>query len=173
MSEFLDTILFLQKVPIFSGLTLDELNRIAQIAETDEYQEDEILFNQNDPGDFAYVIVSGEIEIFLRTEKGSTQPIKRLKAGSCFGEMSLLDGGKRSAGARVTADSILIRLGRLDFLPILKRFPNISLGIIGQLSSRLRETNSAYQTARHLLDTIRQTMSGTDIWSGQVKDEQI
>lgn len=141
MSDLLETILFLEKVEMFAHLTVGELQKIAQITETDTYTDEEFLFRQGDPGNYAYIIVSGEVEIFFESERGRFRRLTTLGEGTCFGEMALLDGDPRSAGARTLSDCVLSRISRNDFIRILHQYPAIALGIITQLSLRIRDMN--------------------------------
>lgn len=141
MSEQLEKILFLQKVDMFEHLTVSELQKIAQITETENYRDEEFLFRQGDPGNYAYIVISGEVEIFFESKKGVFRPLATLGEGAFFGEMALLDGDPRSAGARTVSECILSRISRNDFIRILQQYPAIALGIISQLSMRIRTMN--------------------------------
>ncbi len=141
MSETLEKILFLQGVEIFNSLSIEELQKIAMIAENEQYSDNEYLFRQGDPGNYAYIIVSGKVELFFETERRDLQPLMTLGEGACFGEMALLDGEPRSAGARTVTESILSRISRTDFIQTITRHPAMALGIIAQLTSRIRTTN--------------------------------
>jgi len=141
VSEMLEKILFLQKVDMFEHLTVSELQKIAQITETENYNDEEFLFRQGDPGNYAYIIVSGEVEIFFESRKGEFRRLVTLGSGNFFGEMALLDGEPRSAGARTVSECVLSRISRSDFIRILQQYPAIALGIISRLTMRIREMN--------------------------------
>jgi putative ABC transport system ATP-binding protein len=68
----------------------------------------EVLFNQGDPGDFVYVVESGEIEIVRERVDGSTEVVARYGPGSYFGELAPLYGLRRSATARATSASSVV-----------------------------------------------------------------
>jgi CRP/FNR family cyclic AMP-dependent transcriptional regulator len=166
VSELLEKILFLQKVDMFEHLTVPELQKIAHITETDHYNDEEYLFRQGDPGNYAYIVISGEVEIFFESGKGDPRPLATVGEGTCFGEMALLDGEPRSAGARTVSECMLSRISRRDFIHIMHQYPAIALGIISQLSLRIREMNGKvtrlskvvtgfadlYEQSRHALD---------------------
>ncbi|WP_375408675.1 EAL domain-containing protein [uncultured Methylobacterium sp.] len=91
-----------------------------------------VLFEEGEPGRAAYLIMDGEIEIFLRREDGEVHLAIR-RTGEIVGEMALLDAGPRSASARVACDCSLIpitedqiqhRITQLD--PILR----MCLGVV-------------------------------------------
>src|SRR5438552_16688936 len=64
----------------------------------------EIIFRSGDPGDSLFVICSGEVEIFIHDDTGHKIVLEQAKAGDTFGELSMLDGGPRTASAVVTQD---------------------------------------------------------------------
>jgi CRP-like cAMP-binding protein len=150
MSDLLEKILFLEKVKIFQGLSLEELGEIAQIVETEQYQEEEVLFRMGDPGNFAYILVSGLVELSVSDRRGRKQSSRKLGAGTCFGELSLLDGKARNTTAVVLEDSIIAVIGRDDFLNIVRKMPAIAVGIIEQMSGQLRESTKKLNTMRGL-----------------------
>lgn len=156
MSDILEKILFLQGVDIFSNLTVGELEEIARIAENEQYSDNEYLFRQGDPGNYAYVIVSGAVELFFETRTREIQPLMTLSAGACFGEMALLDGETRSAGARTVSESIISRISRADFMHTLAQHPAMALGIIAQLSARLRRTNARVNRLGKVVESFRE-----------------
>lgn len=155
MSQSLDLLLFLEKVDIFEDLSLEELGQISAIAEAANFEKGELLFRPGDPGNHAYIIVSGQVDLFLEDEKGRRQMLTTLAPGICFGEMALLDGETRSAGAALGEKSLLLMLSREDFLRVMQRYPSIAQGIIAQLSRRLRHTNSQFNALRSAADDFR------------------
>jgi len=150
VKDILDRLLLLERTEIFSHLNLDELTRIAHILREEELDEKEILFQQGDRGNTAYIVISGTIEIYL-PQSPKDQILTTMKEGSFFGEMALLDGEARSASARSTEKTRLFSLDRNSFLKVLKQFPSISLGIISVFSSRLRESNQKHSSMQHAL----------------------
>lgn len=64
----------------------------------------ETIFRQGYPGDFAYIVVAGQVEILDIMTDGSEFRIAILEVGQMFGEMALLDDKPRSATARALTD---------------------------------------------------------------------
>ena len=71
------------------------------------YPAGTLIFRQHDDSDTAYVIQSGEVEIFRETESGGAERVAILKAGAMFGEMAAEVGGLRTASARAHTDCTL------------------------------------------------------------------
>ena len=102
MSESsIDLASFLEDVPLFKGLTLEDRQRIAAISEQRRYSGDEIIFSENEPGDRMFVIIWGYVHIQRRSEDGTTLTPVTLGPKQHFGEMAMLDDVKRSATAKM------------------------------------------------------------------------
>lgn len=71
------------------------------------YEDGEILFENNDPADCFYMIESGQISIYDPKRKPE---IALLSAGDCFGEQALLKGGVRAATAKAVGKTVCIKL---------------------------------------------------------------
>ncbi|MCU0482086.1 MAG: cyclic nucleotide-binding domain-containing protein, partial [Anaerolineae bacterium] len=109
----------LKQADIFDELTNTQLELIASICTDRHYQASDIIFEENTPGDELYVIASGEVGIQVDPALVGKEPssgshiIAVLRRGQSFGEVSLVDQGLRSAGARCTQqDTHLIVIPR-------------------------------------------------------------
>jgi len=89
----------LAAVPFFAGLDADALQRVAAGMRSRRFRRGEVIFHVGDPGDALFIIVSGEIKIWLPSEAGEEAILVRLQPGDVFGELALLDGAPRSATA--------------------------------------------------------------------------
>lgn len=68
-----------------------------------------IIYNQGDPGDSAYIIQRGRVEVFAETREGM-RTLRVMGAGEVFGEIAILTGGTRTAGVRALDDVLLLRV---------------------------------------------------------------
>ena len=99
--------------------------------------EGDVLFREGEVGDFAYQIVSGEIEI-CKFNGDEYITLSKLKKGSLFGEMALIDKQPRSAMARATKESVVREIDQNAFLTYLKNSPQTAFSMMQQLSSYAR-----------------------------------
>ena len=97
----------------------------------------DIIFNEDDPGDAAYVILSGRVSLLRKTEKG-IKSLGVLGPGQIFGEMSIFDGSPRSATARAATAVTAMRLERERFRQELAQHAPV---VIKQLTQRIRRVN--------------------------------
>ena len=99
-----------------------------------------MLFARGDPGDCLYVVVEGEVEIFVETDAGDRIVIERAGPGDFFGEISLLDGGARSASAIAKTDLEALVVDRGDLDEFLRIRPAAAMDLVTALGRRLRES---------------------------------
>ncbi len=96
----------------------------------------ENIINQNDEGDFYYILKSGKCEVF-RLANAKEIRLATLNAGDHFGEEALISSEKRNATVRMATDGSLMRLSREDFDELLKEpvMDSISYSDAGKLVS--------------------------------------
>ena len=111
---------------------------LARVAHTKRIPAHTYLFYQDDAGDAAFVVRSGEIAILLNTTDGRELVINELRAGECFGELALLTDAPRSASAFARQESEIIVLPRNDFLGELERQPKLLRHVLEVTAQRLR-----------------------------------
>lgn len=131
----------LRLTPLFAGLTEGQLQSIAEECTMNIYPSGRILFHENDTGTVFYLVVSGSIKIYTSNNNGEDKILSILTRNDSFGELSLLDGKPRSATAQTIEETKLIALTGKNFNNLLRTNFEITLNIIKQLSTRLRETN--------------------------------
>ncbi len=141
MSNLFERILLLKQAPIFSKVATEDLRVVAQELEEEACFVGERVFDINDPSDRMYIIEYGKIGISLDNNPGKRKFIAELCAKECFGEMGMFDDKPRSATAFVMEDSGLLSLEKSKLRALIINYPELSLGIMGSISSRLRETN--------------------------------
>jgi len=113
----------------------DGLERFAR-----DFTAGTVLFEEGQPGDYMFVVQSGEIEI--RRMVGETERVLAvLPPGEFFGEMAILNGRPRSATAVVRSDARLLVIEGKTFEAMLRARPEIALRIIRSLALRLDSAN--------------------------------
>ena len=132
---------------LFSGLDQDELRRLAGITREVSLATSAILFNQGDESDGLYVITSGIIRIYLTADDGREATVNLSEEGEVIGEMALLDGLPRSAGAAALTETHLVFIPRAPFLALLESSSKLARQIILTLCERLRSTNAQIDQA--------------------------
>lgn len=141
----------LQRSPLFRGMTLPALERIAELAVQRGYRGGEVVFSQGDPGDALYAVVTGKIRISAGAADGREIYLNIMEPGETFGEIALLDGGNRTATATATTPSELVSIRREHFMGLLEREPKVALELLRLCGERLRWTSGLVEDAA-LLD---------------------
>ena len=133
---------FLRQVPLFTHLSEADITRLAEAARERSYPRNSVILFEDDPGDSLYVVVTGQVKVVLIGEDGREVILSVLHEGNFFGEMALIDDEPRSAHVIAMLDSSLLVLRREDFQRRLQEAPTIALGLLRELSRRLRKADS-------------------------------
>ncbi len=136
MSE--DVVQQLKRIAIFSGLSEEALTEISKRASNRKVETGAALMKKGEPGDSLFLINEGWVKIVTVDSKGDELILNKCGPGEAIGEMALLDGGVRSAGAIALEDTQFLELNRETFEKILDQRTDVALAIIRGYSSRLR-----------------------------------
>ena len=123
----------LGNVSLFSACSQANLSRIASLTEQITVPSGKVLTRQGEPGWEAFVIVEGKAKAGMRGR--SSVP---LGPGAFFGEMSLLDGGPRSATVTAETDMQLLVLDSRSFSSLLDDVPAVRRNVMKGMAERLR-----------------------------------
>ena len=110
----LPTTVELKLLPLFSGMTNEELENVARLAIVKDYAAGSQIFFEGMESNVLHVIMSGTIEIFKKTYDEEVV-LNVLRRGEYLGEVSFADNLKRSASARAKEDATVIVLTRDSF----------------------------------------------------------
>lgn len=127
-------IALLQRIPIFEGLSQGQLGQIARLADEVDVPAGKRLAAAGAIGREMFIIVNGEATVRTRQKRAI-----RLGPGDFMGEMSLLDGGLRSADVEAATPMRLLVVSFRDFWSLLDAAPSLSRKIMQTLSRRLRD----------------------------------
>ncbi|MEJ0098009.1 MAG: Crp/Fnr family transcriptional regulator [Bauldia sp.] len=106
-----------------------------------------VLFEQGEESDGLYIVISGIVRIYLTAEDGREATISLLEEGEMIGEIALLDGLPRSAGAAALTDARLVFVPHKPFCELLDTSPKLSRQVMLMLCERLRAANSQVEQA--------------------------
>lgn len=139
MHEFSPT---LQKVSLFKGLRLEQIESIAPLFKLIKKRNNSVVLHFNQEGHYLYILRSGMVRITVpHTGSNDEEVIATLRAGDYFGEMSLLTGEPISATVKTSLDSEFLALEKNDFKKLLREYSAIAYTMSMILSKRLRERN--------------------------------
>ena len=125
----------LANVSLFDGLSKRHLRRVGDIAEQADYMQGATIVKEGTEADAFYVILSGIARVSLRGRK-----INQLMPGDYFGEISLIDGGTRTASVISDTPMTLLIIHRKAFRKLLAQEPAITISLLGELAKMVRRT---------------------------------
>jgi CRP/FNR family transcriptional regulator, cyclic AMP receptor protein len=131
----------LTDVPLFRELDAAERAVLAAQAEEVAWPARTRIFSRGDAGDSFYVVSHGQVELSVETTTGEHRVLHTAGPGEFFGELSLLDGGARSADAVALEDSRGVEIDRADLTELFRVHPAAALDVLSVTGQRLRETN--------------------------------
>jgi CRP/FNR family transcriptional regulator, cyclic AMP receptor protein len=105
------------------------------------YQAGEVIVQENDFGETAYVIVQGQVEV-TKGLHGQNVHLAYLGAGETFGEMSMIDEKPRSATVTAVTETLVNEIRRDEFFNSFQADPKVALQLLKVLFERLREADT-------------------------------
>ncbi|MFC2024640.1 Crp/Fnr family transcriptional regulator [Chloroflexota bacterium] len=136
----------LHRIDMFSGLSTNEKDSIAELCQPREYKANEVIFAEKSKGAEMFIVAKGKIRIELRV-KGKTDcvTVHRLRDGDVFGEIAIVSEAGRSGTAICETDCELITISRKALLNLFDRYPRIGYVVMTHLAlvlaTRLRKTD--------------------------------
>jgi len=136
--DTMERLLLLREIPLFSRLTLDQLEAINLQMTESHYLRGEIVMREGEPGGELFLLLDGQTRAVSGYGTPDEMTLNVQNAPDYFGEMAILDDRPRSATIVVTAEARLLSLGGESFQDLMFQLPEISFEICRSLSSRLR-----------------------------------
>lgn len=123
-------------VPLFESLSRRHLKKIAALTSTVEYDTGDTVIREGEPGAAFFVTVAGQAKVVVG---GKT--VHRVIPGDHFGEISLLDGGPRSASVVAETPMSVLRLNRSPFLKIVRDDADLARALLASLARMVRRVD--------------------------------
>jgi CRP-like cAMP-binding protein len=136
----LERILLLREVPMFSKLSPEDLEKIAEIAQEQLFLSRAVLCREGDPGNTLFIIVSGRVDVIITAGKKESVIASR-GPGEFVGEMAILESAPRSATLRARGEVRVMVIEGESFNAILLDRPEVSISVLRHMSSRVRQLN--------------------------------
>ena len=124
-----DEVELLRRVPLFAGVEPTKLKLLAFTSDRMSFDPGQILFEQGDAGDAAYVVLSGSAEVLVN-RAGSQIKVADLEKNAIVGEIAILCDVPRTATVRAHDRLDTLRISKDQFLRLLAEFPDIAIEIM-------------------------------------------
>lgn len=142
-----DEVEMLRRVPLFSKIAPAKLKLLAFASERLNCRDGQNLFRQGDPGDAAYVVLSGTADVLVNSEGGEVK-VADVEQNSIVGEIAILCDVSRTATVRATTRLEVLKISKENFLGLMNDFPDMAVEIMRVLADRLNHTTSELTAAR-------------------------
>jgi signal transduction histidine kinase len=138
----------LRTVTLFSELPADDLERLSVGIERIELPAGSLLFSEGDPGDRAYVVLEGQIEVVKATMGGEV--LLAVQSEGVVGEMALLEDAPRNASVRARTDVLLLAIAKARLDELLDSSPSASRAFFEVMLDRWRDTQASLQQSERM-----------------------
>jgi CRP/FNR family transcriptional regulator, cyclic AMP receptor protein len=136
----------LEKTQWANEFGFGEIEKLAEYLKTRQVKRGMVVFREGDRDATLYVIAAGKVGIYKAGARKQDLPIATIGPGHTLGEMALIDGQPRSAGAVAVDDLILLAISKSDLDRITAEHPRLAVKLLTKvarlLSQRLRQTTS-------------------------------
>jgi CRP-like cAMP-binding protein len=136
-----NTIELLQRVPVFSALGEEELQRVAEVAVPRRFGAGEVVFREGDESSTCYIVRSGHARAVREHTDGRSITLATFGPGDIFGELAMFDDERRSATIEAIEATEAIAILSGDMRRLLREHPDIAVKLLSSLVQRLRQTN--------------------------------
>lgn len=142
----------LSQIPFFKDMNDEYVSLLSQKMRIIRVKKENLIISEGDTSQKMYFILEGSVAVFRKNYKGGIEKICELGSPNFFGEMTILDGGPRSASVASKTDVTLVVLDWNDIRNAFNDKPEIMSyifkSIASTLSMRLRRLNSLYSNMR-------------------------
>ena len=132
----------LAHIPLFARLDAQGQRALRALLTAQTVKAGEPVFWFGDQGDTLYVVDTGRVEVTAPDAEGGHVLLDTLGPGGVFGELSLLDGGPRSATVRALTDCGLLVLSRTAFHAFLRQRPDVAIDVLQIMGTRQRASTA-------------------------------
>ena len=130
----------LQNIQLFSSLTEQELQQIADKIRIEEFGKNEIVLREEETNECMYIILDGQVKVVQATEDGKEILLAIHKTHDFFGEVSLLDGMTAPATVQASENSFIAFISKKDFYALLSAQSKVLEKLLEILCARLRDS---------------------------------
>jgi CRP/FNR family cyclic AMP-dependent transcriptional regulator len=133
----------LRQTDLLRSVPAEDLQAAVAAARWRTFRRGQVVFTAGDPGDTLIVVISGQIKVVVRSDDGGELTLTIIQAGGVFGELSVADGGPRSADAETLEDCELLLVPRETIQDICTRVPSAGRALTDSIAATLRRLTEA------------------------------
>ncbi len=154
MSKLQDEVDLLRSIPVLANMPANKLKLLAFASDRVSYSEGDVLFNQGDDADAAYIVIRGSADVLVNTETGSTK-VAELGVNAFVGDMAILSDMPRTATVKAAAPLDTLRIRKDHMLDMMKDSPVLAMAVLRELIDRLAKTTADLTEARSEIERLK------------------
>jgi len=131
----------LAEIPMFSLLDNNERGTLAELMKEENFAKGAFIYKAGDYGDSLYIVRRGRVQVFVEDDLGENIVLGEPESGDVFGEISMLDGGPRTATAMAIESAEVFRLDREALQELVATHPHAAIDLLTAVGRRLRVTD--------------------------------
>lgn len=149
----------LRRTVLFSELSEQELNYIAERAVIRHFEAGQLIFSEGEACPGLWIIETGKVRIYKSSPSGREQVLAIEGPGSSIAELPVFDGGKYPASAASVNEAKLLFISKEDFRSLCLKHPEVALKVLRTVGRRLRGLvgiieELSFTTVRHRLISL-------------------
>ena len=129
----------ISSIPLFGGLSEDQLRAVQRIAIDKQFTKGEALISEGDKGSGFFIIISGQVKVYKVSAEGKEQILHIYGPGQPFGEVPVFAGQRFPANAMALTNMRVLFLPRNAFVKLIEDNPSLALKMLAVMSVKLRE----------------------------------
>ena len=159
----------LAKIAPYDMLDANGLQALADIASRRSYRKNRVIIRQGDETGNMFVLLQGQMRVFVEDEQGKQLTVRILHAGDSFGEVALIGDFPRTASVETSTDCVVAAFARASYLQFLRDYPDITLALAKTLANMVRDTteelssialSDVYGRLAHVLNKYAEPQAG-------------
>lgn len=138
-----DVVGVLRQTDLLRSVPAQDLDGLVAASRLRPYRRGQVVYTTGDPGDTLIVIISGQVKVVVRSADGGELTLTVVGPGGVVGEVSVADGGPRSADVETVAESQLLFVPRETVQAVCAGVPAAAQALTGAIAATLRRLTEA------------------------------
>ena len=156
MSKLKDEVDLLRSIPMLANMPASKLKLLAFASDRVSYSKGDVLFNQGDDADAAYIVINGGADVLVSSGDNSKQSkVAELGPNSFVGDMAILCDIPRTAAVQANSNLDTLRIKKEHMVDMMKESPTLAMAVLQELVQRLAKTTQDLSAARDEITKLK------------------
>ena len=156
---------------LLAGVSPDDVRQLVAVAERRTFSRGQVVFHDDDPADALHLVAKGYFAVRSTMPGGESVLVAIVGPGDAFGELALIDTGRRGATVQAFADGETLALHRDAFAALRRQRPAVDRALATILAERIRRLNELLLEAHHVEADVRvrrRLLELADVFGGAI-----